>query len=120
MRLHTWCVSLALVLPLSAGCGDGGSSCESRVDKRLEVSPTDPPLKFHLDRCRLDVDACPELCQVALSRINLTHPVNSCVVGFVGEMALLDVNYTVFDTDSPNCFSGDDFAEPDNFKRGVR
>jgi hypothetical protein len=117
MRLHMWCL-LALV-PLSAGCGESDPSCESRVSKRLEVAPTDPPLKFHLDRCRLDVDACPELCQVALSRINLTHPVNSCVVGFVGETALLDVEYTVF-RDDGNCFGGDDFAEPVPFKRGVR
>jgi hypothetical protein len=104
MRLHRW-FSLALVVPLSAGCGDSDSStCESKVSKRLEVSPADAPLKFHLDRCRVDVDACAELCQVALSRIHLALTVNSCTVGFVGENALLDVEYTVFRSDNNNCF----------------
>src|SRR5688572_3506640 len=115
MRLHSWCV-IALVVPLSAGCGDSDSStCESRVSKRLEVEPSDPPLEFHLNRCRLDIDACPELCQVALSRINLTHPVNSCTVGFVGEKALLDVEYTVFNTEG-DCFFDQPF--PDQFGSG--
>jgi hypothetical protein len=119
MRLH-WCVSIALALPLSAaGCGDGESTCETQVSKRLEVSPSDPPLKFHLDRCRADIDACPELCQVALSRIQLAHPVNSCTVGFVGENALLDVNYTVFHFDNNNCFIDEAFPGDDvPFKRG--
>ena len=107
MRLPTWC-QLAVLGILSAGCDNNDSStCETRVTKRLEVEPSDPPLKVHLDRCRLDVDACPELCQVALSRINLTHPVVSCKVGFVGQLALLDVEYRVLDTDS-GCF----FDEP--------
>lgn len=106
------------VLPLSAGCGDGDpSSCESTVSKRLEVEPVDAPLRFHLERCRLDVDACPELCQVALSRIGLQHTVKSCTVGFVGEAALLDVEYTVFHFDDHNCFFDQPF--PDDFG-GVR
>lgn len=108
MRLHRWCVCLVLLaVPLSACDGDEDSqSCELTVSKRLEVEPADPPLEFHLDRCRIDVDACPELCQLALSRIDLEYRVKSCDVGFVGEVALLDVEYTVPNPNS-NCFFDD-------------
>jgi hypothetical protein len=119
MRLHTWCVVL-LAVPLSACEADGdSSSCEFQVSKRLEVEPADASLKFHLERCRVDVDACPELCQVALTRINLNHTVNSCTVGFVGEIALLDVVYSV-PNEKADCFFDDFGGEPVAFKRGAR
>ena len=105
---------LFLLLATLAGC-DSHDDCSSEpVEKRLTIeTPTDPALDLRVESCRVDVDACPALCELALERVKLgTFGVNSCKVGFAGAVVLMDVNYT---PTNPNCFFGEDFAQPGGF-----
>lgn len=111
--VHRVVVITLAVVPLSAACGNDHDDCSpTAVSKRLEVEvPADPALQLRVDSCRVDADACPALCELALQRVNVgSFGVNSCRVGFAGDVVLMDVDYTQQD---PNCFfGGDDFAQP--------
>lgn len=106
---------ILLLALIAAGCDSNGGDCTSDpVEKRLTIdTPADPALQLRVESCRVDVDACPSLCALALERVQLpTFNVNSCKVGFAGAVVLMDVNYT---PTNPNCFFGDDVAQPGGF-----
>jgi hypothetical protein len=106
---------LVIGLPLSAGCDtDNRDECSStQVEKRLTVeTPADPALQLRVESCRVDVDACPSLCELALARVNIgTFGVNACTVGFAGATVYMDVDYNAT---NPNCefFGEGDIAVP--------
>lgn len=71
---------------LLAGMGctqssDSGS-CFQDVEKTfVMLAPSDPPLVLRIESCRLDVDACPDLCQLVMERAGLAQPLNAGGVG---------------------------------------
>ncbi len=106
------------VLPASAACGESYDDCSgTQVEKRVTVTtPADPPLQLKVDSCRVDVDACPALCAMAMSRVQantpVDFPIDSCTVGFAADEVIMQVRYTNY---GDNCFFGDDVAEPVGF-----
>jgi hypothetical protein len=108
---------LAALLSLaSAGClfddlvaTDDGDECFDHVARQLRVEPKDPPLQFQMESCRVDVDACSQLCSLALSRMNVSATIDSCKVTFADDHATLFVRYATFNSDG-NCAFVDDVA----------
>ncbi len=109
---------IRLFLPLlaasSGACGDSSNNCSGTpTEKQLTVeTPTDPSLQLKVDSCRVDVDACPALCAMAMQRTQITFPPDSCTVGFEGEAVHMKVLYTAY---AGNCFFGDGVATPGGF-----
>ncbi|HWO22165.1 MAG TPA: hypothetical protein VNO30_25555 [Kofleriaceae bacterium] len=78
----------------TAGCVEAviDTDCIDTVDRTFHLeTPADPPLELKINRCRVDVDACNDLCAETLERNNILHTPTSCTVDFMGE-ANLDVN----------------------------
>lgn len=88
-------------LPLATGgCVDqllGTDHCYERFETRLTVmTPADPPMQFRIDRCRIDVDACRELCALAMERANEGAPPHyACDVEFRGDVVSMVVSYEI-------------------------
>jgi hypothetical protein len=99
------------VLPSLAACeSGGGDDCTpTEVSKRLTIeTPTDPALELRINSCRVDIDACPQLCELALERVNIgTFGVTRCTVGFADDAVLMDVDYNVTPSE---CQFFDDFG----------
>ncbi len=55
--------------------------------------PADPPLQFRLESCKLDIDACTDLCTMVLERNNISGQVTSCDVSFTGNSCSLKIYY---------------------------
>lgn len=91
-------------LPSMAACADLVPDCYEKVEKALTVTvPADPPLQFRIDRCRVDVDACHELCAMALERAREgVPPAFVCDVEFRGDVVAMAVSYQ-FATGGPLC-----------------
>lgn len=80
-----------------AGCSSNSNSCDTQpVSRRLTIeTPTDPALQLRVESCRVDVDACRALCDLALERVQIqTFGVDTCKVGFADTKVLMDVVYT--------------------------
>jgi hypothetical protein len=107
--------ALLVSLPLVAGCGES-ISCEpgSRLE-RLEVSlPADEAMSFRLARCRVDVDACLELCELTrpppfgaadppeLGSASLTPelPLETCDVEFFDDRVEVAAEFLTFEDDT--------------------
>src|SRR5262245_4290589 len=64
-------------LPLGTGCIaeqviSGGDECVKTVRRTIPVSlPTDPPLQLKIEGCRVDVDACGQVCEMVMQRAGL-------------------------------------------------
>ncbi|MEO8700244.1 MAG: hypothetical protein ABI867_09375 [Kofleriaceae bacterium] len=79
-----------------------------KFTQRLHVEPVDEPLRLTMESCRLDVDACPALCTLALGRYGISGAVTqSCTVSFGDDHATLFVKYT---KDTGQCGFADDVA----------
>jgi hypothetical protein len=79
----------------------GQEECYRTISKAFVVdTPADPPLELRIESCRVDVDACMELCNLLMSRAELPLP-NSCAVSFQGD----DVHATATYTESTNASS---------------
>jgi hypothetical protein len=100
VRLHH-----LLVLPcVAGGCladalidAADDHSCVEHHSKDLSVSvPTDTAMQFHIDQCRVDADACPALCTLAMQRVNLGVNADSCSVKLGESSVKMTVHYTVF------------------------
>jgi hypothetical protein len=99
---------LLLAVPLSA-CGSSYDCDGTPVDKQLTIAtPADPPLQLRVESCRVDIDACPALCSLAMERAQIHYSPESCEVGFAGDTVRMKVHYTSYD--NSNCFFGDDVA----------
>ena len=97
----------AVLLPFAA-CGSSYDCEGTSVEKKLTVdTPADPSLQLKVDSCRVDVDACPALCQLAMKRVSIDYNPDSCDVGFAGDTVHMTVRYTAYPND---CFFGDDVA----------
>jgi hypothetical protein len=89
---------------LSGGIVDtlGGDECYRNVSKAFVVdTPADPPLQLRIESCRVDVDACMELCNMLMSRAELPVP-NSCAVSFQGDDVHATAIYTEY-TGASSC-----------------
>jgi hypothetical protein len=96
----------SIVLAGLPGCGLVGDlvddSCSRDVEKTFVVdTPADPPLQLRIESCRVDVDACMQLCNLLMERAELPVP-NSCAVSFQGDDAHATAAYTEY-RDSPSC-----------------
>lgn len=78
------------------------SACYRDIEKTFLVdTPSDPPLQLRIESCRVDVDACMQLCTMLMSRASLPPP-NSCAVTFQGDDVHATTVYTEYD-DSARC-----------------
>ena len=83
----------------------GSDPCYTVVEKSFLVSGlSDAPLRLRLESCRLDVDACPELCAIVMQRAGVGATAEVCDVTFDGDDAAVKVQYTV-STNASNCAS---------------
>src|SRR4051812_44243272 len=105
-------------LPVVVALASSGGACIV-VDSMLAVDciehvgartsfPTpndDAALQFKIDRCKLDQDACAELCLLTLQRSGIGDPVSACHVSFASTEATVDVTFDR-PTGAPGCASG--------------
>src|SRR5262245_58252815 len=94
-------------LPVGAGaCLDGvlpGQQCYEQVDRVIPIqTPADPSLQLKIDSCRVDVDACNELCAMAMQRSGIPGGPTGCKVEFQGSVVAVAVRYEV-SHDGANC-----------------
>ena len=77
--------------------------CTKTISKLFEINaPTaDPPLSLRIESCRVDADACMQLCTMLMSRAELPYP-ELCGVMFQGPDVLVATQYNT-QIDSPNC-----------------
>ncbi|HEY5943945.1 MAG TPA: ferritin-like domain-containing protein [Kofleriaceae bacterium] len=87
-----------LVDTISGGSGE----CTRTVNKSFTVdTPADPPMQLRIESCRVDVDACMELCSMLMTRAELPAP-NTCAVTFEGDQVHATAAYTE-STGNPSC-----------------
>src|SRR4051812_906716 len=88
----------AMLIALPACGGDHYDDCSGHsVDKKLTINlPTDPSLQLKVESCRVDVDACPSLCAMAMQRTAINYIPDACTVGFTGDEVSMKVTYTAF------------------------
>jgi hypothetical protein len=70
------------LLVLGGGCSGSDTSGDCAVtheEKTITTSEpaADPGLQFKIDSCRADVDACPTLCALAMSRAGISFTTNT-------------------------------------------
>lgn len=84
MRLLHWLAVASIALGVSA-C-DVDNDCSKTEQKTILIpTPADPPLQLRIEQCRVDKDACLDLCTLAGERANLTSSPETCDVAFHGE-----------------------------------
>jgi hypothetical protein len=67
--------------------------CYRSVSKEFVLTPAaDPPLRLRIESCRVDADACAELCTMVMSRAGL-GPHSWCSVSFEGEDTHVTTTY---------------------------
>jgi hypothetical protein len=100
---------LAAVGVLSIGLAASGCNlyssdgCEETVEKTIHLmEPADPALQFRIDTCRIDADACPPLCSLAMQRSNISGSMQGCAVGFSDSDVRVRVAFNVA-RDNGNC-----------------
>ena len=54
----------------------------NRTHDTTLTTPADPPTQFRIDRCRVDVDACPDLCEITMEHDMLSGTQTKCSVKF--------------------------------------
>ncbi len=96
-----------VVAGLPAGCVDGvitpDEDCSRSFRKELTFErPADPPLELHIEQCRVDVDACNDLCRMAMDREGLPGWLSACKVTFEGDVVHVDLAHT-YSVDNPGC-----------------
>jgi hypothetical protein len=75
--------------------------------------PTDPSVQFQIDRCELDVEACPDLCTLMLARDGEGGEITGCDLS-VGDTRARVVVFTKDFTGGGSCAvnDGDDALHP--------
>jgi hypothetical protein len=88
----------------AAGCVEAviDNDCVDTVDRTFHVATPaqEAALQFSIDRCRVDVSACPDLCQKAMAANNIPQTASRCSVEFFEAGVDVHVSYEVFDDDS--------------------
>lgn len=118
-------VLAGLVSVTATGClieaflPSSGGDCTTQVDKTISLqTPADPPMDLRVESCRVDVDACPALCSLAMSRANIQNAPTACKAEFQGDTVDLKVSYIVQGS-GPNC-PVEDFAPANAGAGGVK
>lgn len=99
---------LPILCMVVAGCAvdpipiDSDNCIEHHARTLTAATPADPPLEFKIDRCHLDLDACQDLCDLLMSRNDLTMPSTSCAVAFDVLSVSVHVTYDTLNN-GPNC-----------------
>lgn len=84
-------------LPTSESCNDSASHATITANE-----PYEPALELKIEDCRVDIDACADLCSYELSKAGIAQvQVNSCSVTFDGGTTTSKVSYAGF-----NAFNG--------------
>jgi hypothetical protein len=106
-------------LPVVAGgCVEAviDTDCVDTVDRSFEIAlpvSDDLPLEFMIDRCRVHVDACGDLCREALERNNVKNEEPTrCSVAFGDSSIDIDVSFEVF-SEGGDCQVDDPPPPPD-------
>lgn len=90
---------LLLVLLATACDGAGGGvlthDCSSHTTMTVTVPmPADLPMEFRIETCRMDADACVDLCQLALERNGVSNATSiSCDVTFAPDQVAAKIAY---------------------------
>jgi hypothetical protein len=92
-------VQAIIVAAVAATALGSLTACEIDDDPCVEVlrktvifdDPPDPSLHLQIESCRLDTDACQQLCRTALDRAQLDGELRECGVDFVSSTRV-DVN----------------------------
>lgn len=88
MRLpprHILPLLIAGLPALAGGCVEAviDTDCVDTVDRSFEIqTPADTQLQFKIESCRVDSEACPDLCRVTLQRNNINDVPTRCEVRF--------------------------------------
>jgi hypothetical protein len=93
-------LSKVVVMVLLAACTDSSSSsdCVSHMEMTFDIhTPADPPLQLRVESCRLDIDACPDLCAMEMVRDNVNGQQSGCDVSFQGDTVHVKISYDEFD-----------------------
>ena len=111
--------ALALALPLSAcsvvgaivpgdDTGTDPGDCTITKNQTFTADASyDEALRLHVESCRMDVDACMSLCSLVLTRQNIEASAQTCKARFDGDVATLQIQYSMPNPDSPCAFEGD-------------
>jgi hypothetical protein len=89
-----------LLIALAVACTGsvGSDDCNQTIDRSYTVSlpATDAQLQYAVETCRVDADACPNLCTVILQRqqIQSLFPA-TCDVRFTSDEAKVNMTYEV-------------------------
>lgn len=87
-------------LPAACSSGNlpspfGPVDCVKKVEQTITVNHPEPPMALRVESCRVDVDACAELCSYALAQSGESSAVIDCNVQFVDGNAEVKVSYDV-------------------------
>lgn len=88
MRLHHLRVALLLGLFACSTSGRGdpagfGNRCGVASHETITVAePAEPPMQLRIESCRVDADACMDLCTTALAQHNVFGVAQTCQVTF--------------------------------------
>ena len=70
----------------------GGPVTNSHYD--VTVSKPSPSLQFHIESCRLDADACPDLCNAVVQSSNVSGSVTKCEISFDAQNTYASIDTT--------------------------
>ena len=93
MRSILACAVLALSAcsgsppPLPPPCG---AAPTQHLD--ITISQASPPVQLRIDGCRVDSDACPDLCAAVMSVDNIQGTLSSCDVTFDSEHTYVSID----------------------------
>lgn len=102
------------VAAVGGGCVEAviDTDCVDTIDRTFELqTPADPQLQFNINSCRVDVEACSELCRVTLVRNSINDVPTRCKVSFDGDLVDVKVWYEVY-IGGDSCPGEDVFAAP--------
>lgn len=99
------CSVIGVVLP-----GDDTTNttdCTITKDQTFRADGAhDEALRLHVESCRMDVDACMSLCSLVLTRQSIDASAQSCKARFEGDVATLQITYSMPNPDSSCQFDG--------------
>lgn len=94
-------IVLATLPACTVTVGDGSGvtenleQCGKTVSKSFHVvTPADPPLDLRIESCRVDADACADLCAMLMARSGLSYP-DTCRVELDGDAVDAFASYWV-------------------------
>jgi hypothetical protein len=104
LRLALGLVMVGLISP-SMGCGMFGDCYTTRHHELDIATPADIQMQFRIDRCAIDVDACTEVCKLAMEREGMATDIGECDVEIGETITHVDVKFDEF-TGGPSCSGG--------------